>query len=156
LAIREKMAEQEKIKKLGLDVEEVENYADHLMKVADNSDMLADNLSELPGIAQEVSKATLRMNRGIETLADNMEDWQDILKNSDKSSQEYAEALSGISEAVADVANIDADWITDEFISDNLDLINKAATGSAEAIDELRSALAADIAVQISIQNGKD
>jgi hypothetical protein len=148
------MAQQAEIEAVGLDVEEVNDYADHLMRVADNSEMLADDLSELPEVAQDVAKATMRMNRGVESLADNFEDWSDVMKKSDKSSQEYAEALSGISDAVADIADVDAKWISDDFVSKNLDLIEEAASGSAEAIDELRSKLGADIAVQITLQNG--
>lgn len=129
----------------GLDVEEVQQYSDYL----------EDTFGMAEEGAEEVARSVTKMNRGVETLADNWENWGDILKTGNKAgkeaskmSEEYAEALQGTKEAVSDLLDVSEDFIDSDFISkpENLELIGKAAEGDAEAIDELGRALAEDIA----------
>lgn len=129
----------------GLDVEEVQQYSDYL----------EDAFGMAEEGAEEVARSVTKMNRGVETLADNWENWGDILKTGNKAgkeaskmSEEYAEALQGTKEAVSDLLDVSEDFIDSDFISkpENLELIGKAAEGDAEAIDELGRALAEDIA----------
>ena len=50
----------------------------------------------------------MKMNRGIEALNDGYEDWIDILKNSNKASEEYSNALYDIKSALSDVYDIES------------------------------------------------
>lgn len=128
----------------GLDVEEVQAYADHLQEMG----------VEGEEAAEDIARGITKMNKGISTLSDNWEDWGDILKSANeegheaaKFSEEYAEALNGTKEAVSDILDVSEEFIDSDFISkpENLELIGKAAEGDAEAINELGMALANDI-----------
>lgn len=125
-------------------------YATHLMQIAKESDELADSLIEDAETAADLSVQIGKMNRGIDTLADNFEDWKDILKNSSKESQEYSKALQGTQEALADVLDVEEQFISDDFVTEHLEEIGKAATGDAAAIDSLRAALAEQIVLDIA------
>ena len=136
----------------GLEVEEVQEYASYLRD--------AFGLAEEQ--AEEVARATMKMDIGVQTLMDNWEDWSDILKNSSKTSQEYAKTINGIKNALSDMLDVSEKFITSDFIEDeaNLELIQQAAEGSTEALDQLGIALSESIAKQAILSNtdiiGKD
>ena len=137
---------------MGLDKDagkEMQDYAKNLLEVADESELLEDSLSSDADAAAEVAKSVTRMNKGIDTLADNFEDWNSILKKSDKSSAEYSKAMSGMKDALSDVLDVESDIIDNDFIEKHLEEIEKAATGDAEAIDALKEALAEDILLEV-------
>lgn len=137
------LAQAEKFK--GLDTKAVNDYGKHLQKVARNSDLLSDNLSNNAEVANDVAAEVMRLNNGVDKLSDNFEGWNDVLTKSDASSQEYCEAMAGMKDAMSDLLGVNEEYISDSFISDNLDLIAQAAQGSAEAIDELAIAASKDI-----------
>lgn len=134
----------------GLDVDEVQEYADHLQEVAEESDLLSDSLKDNEEAAEDVARATMKMNDGIDKLADGFEDWSDVLKNSDESSEEYCDAMSNMKDAMSDVLGVSEEFLSDDFIIDNMDDIAKAAEGDAEAIDRLQIAAANDILINIT------
>ena len=121
----------------GLDATEVDKYGDSLMKAAENSDILSESLKEDKKAANEVARATTKMNKGIDKLADGYKDWSDVLKNSSKESAEYSEAMDGMKDAMSDVLGVSEEFISDGFITSHLEDIEKAATGDAEAIARL-------------------
>lgn len=129
----------------GLDAEEMNDYADHLMEIAESSDMVSDELADNEEAAEDVAKATMKLNRGIDKLADGFEDWSDVIENSDESSQEFAEAMSGMKDAMSDILGTSEDFISNDFIVEHLEEIEKAATGDEEAIRSLQRALSDDI-----------
>lgn len=139
-----------------LDVDEIEEYADHLREIADSSDDLADSLENDKEASRELSRQIIRMNEGIDKLADGWEDWSDILKHSSRSSEEYADALSNTREALADILDTSKDYISEDFIREHMDEISEAAKGNVEAIDELHNSLARQIVLDIAIENGLD
>ena len=134
----------------GLDAEELQNYTKYLMEMAKESEELSDELATNADAAADFAKQVLRMNKGIETLAENFEDWNSILQESSETSVEYMEALQGTQEAVGDLLNIDGSELSGKFIKDNLDLIGEAAEGNGEAIDQLRSKLDEEIIAKVT------
>lgn len=128
---------------------EMHDYARQLMEVDEQSEMLDDNLSSNAEAAAEVATSVTRMNKGIDTLADNFTDWNDILKKSDKSSAEYSKAINGMRDALGDVLDVESDIIDNDFIEEHLEEIEKAATGDADAIDALKEALAEDVLLEV-------
>lgn len=130
-----------------LDPEEWEEFADYLKDAADEMEGLNDEMSD--NDARIVAKSIMKMNDAIDTLADNFEDWSDILKKSSADSEEFARAMNDTRNAVADLLDINKDFVSSEFISGNLDLIKQAATGSAEAIDKLKQKLSEQIVIDI-------
>ena len=137
---------------LGFETEEIDEYADHLQEVADKSELVSDELKENELAAQLVSKAITRMNRGIDSLADGYEDWADVLNNSDKASKEYSDAMGDMKDAMADVLDMEKEWISSDFITSHLDDIKLASEGSAEAIERLKVAAAQDIVMQVTAE----
>ena len=69
---------------------------------------------------------------------------------------EYAEAMGGVKDALADMFEIEKKFISSDFVADHLKDIEKAATGDEDAIDNLRDALADDIVVNIVNSNNKN
>ena len=135
----------------GMDPEEIEEYADALMDAAENSELLFDNMSE--EAAEDVALYTKKMNQGIEKLSDNIKDWSSILDKSDSSSEEYAEAMSDMKDAMSDVLGVSEDFLSDDFILKNMEDIKLAANGNAEAIDRLAIAASRDILLNVNIQD---
>lgn len=133
----------------GLDAEEVADFAEYL---EDTNEHLAGNEK----MSKKASAAILRMNRGVEDLADNFDDWSSVIENSTEGSQEYYEALSGLKESVSDLTGISTDYINKDFIVQHMEEIKSAATGDAEAIDSLKAALAEEIIAKIVLDNELD
>lgn len=127
----------------GLDTEALEDYADHLEETMD--------LSE--DAAKIVAKSTMKMNDGVDELADNFEDWSDVLDNSTESSEEYFEALSGLRGAMSKLLDISGDYLSASFLTnaENMELMAAAAKGDAEAIDALRQAALEDIVLNLEL-----
>lgn len=123
------------------------------MNVSDESRDLADSLETDAEAATEVAKSVMRMNNGVEELAENFGDWKDVMEKSSKESEEYHEALSGMQNAVADLLDTEEDYVSDDFLQSHFEDIEKAAEGDAEAIDRLKQALAEDIIMKVAISN---
>ena len=99
----------------GMDSTEVEDYAKTLMKAARASDLLEDGLENNSEAAEDVALYTKKMNQGIDKLAEGYKDWNDVLKKSDKSSEEYHKAMSDIKDAMSDVLGVSEDFLSDDF-----------------------------------------
>jgi hypothetical protein len=84
--------------------------------------------------------ANQRMNKGVNTLTDNWEDWKKTLKGTDKTTQDYAEALTEAKSVMRDILNLsDETVIPDGFLEvpENLELFEQIADGSEEAVEKL-------------------
>lgn len=141
-------------KKMGLSDDEVQSmkdYASYILEMSKNSDEFDDSVSQDANAAASLAVQITRMNKGVETLSDNFETWNDILKKSSKSSQEYFNALSKTRSALSDVLDVEEDFISDDFVSSHLDQIAKAAEGDEEAIDSLRSSMDEEIIAKITL-----
>jgi len=93
--------------------------------------------------ALEMAIANERMNRGVAELVNNWEDWKKILKESDKTAEDYAATLDDLSAAVTELVGWYEDLQLDsEFVEQNMNLIDKAAQGDVTAILELGAAVA--------------
>ena len=134
---------------------DIEIYAKNLMQVAEAEADVADGLKYDSDTAVDFAFRVVRMNKGIDKLANGMEDWIDILNKSAVTSQEYAETMYNIKDALADVYDTEMDYISHSFIKEHLDEIQKIATGDEQAIEDLRDALSEDILGNILIENKK-
>lgn len=126
---------QAEIANANLDYETTEQYADVLMELYEAEGMTKDQ-------ARELAIANQRLDRGLNSLNDNFEEWTKSLKNTGKNTAEYAQTISGVREAFSDLLNIaDADelslgWI-EQWINDG-EKMKKIMDGDQEAIQELR------------------
>ena len=143
-------------KMFDLDAEEFEEFGQYLADISDESDKLADSMNESADATAVVTQSIMRMNRGIESLADGWEDWSDVLKRSSKESQEYWEALKDTQDALADLLDVGEEaekYFDDDFIAKHMDDISEAAEGNAEAIDRLRDSFADELILKVAIDN---
>lgn len=138
----------------GLDEEKLEKYADYLEDVTEKTAGFNESMDETN--AKIYAKQIMRMNRGVETLAKNFYDlskkdegWYSVLKKSTKGSQEYADAIIGTKDAVADLLDMETEDIDNKFIEDNLDLIKDAAQGDGKAIDDLKDKLHEEVKINL-------
>jgi pyridoxal biosynthesis lyase PdxS len=93
--------------------------------------------------ALEMAIANERMNRGVAELVNNWEDWKKILKESDKTAEDYAATLDDLSAAVTELVGWYDDLALDsEFVEENMGLIDKAAEGDVTSILKLGAAVA--------------
>jgi hypothetical protein len=83
------------------------------------------------------------MNKGVEKLAKGWKDWSKILKSTETTSQDYADVLVELSDAVGDLVGWYDDLsLSSEFVSKNMKLIDKAAAGDVNAIIQLGAEVA--------------
>lgn len=145
----------------GLDADQataMQDYAKYLMDVADEeeiatekSEQLADSLTKDADTVSRLSINATRLNQGIEDLSSGFEKWNLVLSDANaKNTKEYAEALSSLRAAMANLLNVSGDVLSNNFLTsaENLELMAKAAEGDAEAIDALAEAANRDIAIQ--------
>lgn len=137
----------------GFETDEVDDYAKSLKTAAKSSALLSDELENNQEAAEDVALYTKKMNRGIQSLADDFEEWSDILKKSDKSSEEYADAMTSVKDAMSDVLGVQDEFLSDQFILDNMEDIALAAKGDADAIDRLAIAAGRDILVNLKLED---
>lgn len=151
-----------------LDADKVADYADYLQELAENeedaylgAEKLSDDIIDDNKAAQDLAIQVKRMNKGIEDLADNWDDWSDILKNSSKGSEEYSDTLSEVKNAMSDLLDISSDFISADFIdslvndADAMKLMQKAAQGDGEAIDALRQKALENIILNLKLNDSE-
>lgn len=124
----------EAAEKYGFEAENLEAQAKRLAKAYDLS-------------AEEAARLAVknqRMNKGVKTLTDNWKDWKKVLNKTDKLTTDYADAVVDVTAAIADLVGASEDLeLPDEFFNDeNMKLIEKAAKGDINAINQLGAAVA--------------
>ena len=137
-----------------LDQEEWQDYADYIQEAADSIEDFNDEMSDLE--ADIVAKSIMKMNKAVETLSSNFDEWNDILTNSNEASAEYADALIQTRKTVAELLDVSEEYVSSDFITEHLEEIGAAADGDAEAIDNLRDELSESIIYRISVDNNLD
>lgn len=130
----------------GFDEKEMEAYTERLIE---NNKAL----EEYEGIAKLAAAVGARLNKGLEALQENFHDNAYAIKNADKNSKEYSDAMEKMKEAVADVVNAEEDMLSDEFIVQHLGDIEKAANGDVQAIEDLQAAAAKDIIINLDVSD---
>lgn len=128
----------EAAQKYGIDAKATEIQAKQLSKLSKEL-----HLSEKE--ATRVAIANQRMNKGVKTLHDNWKNMGKVLKKTDHTTTDYADALSQAHEALADlVGATDAAAIPMDFLdsttksgAEHLALLEKAANGDVQAINLL-------------------
>ena len=124
--------------------------SDEYKKAAKQADKAANTLEAYNDTQEDLIDMSLQSQKGMEALSESIEDNAKILREGDTDSLEYAEAMDTTRQAVADLVNVSKDDISPQFITDNLDLIEQAAYGDIDAIQQLRAAAANEILVRIN------
>lgn len=142
----------EKVESEDLKYDDVKDYAGYLMDIAETTDQIDDGLAKNGRAAAQLAERFSRLNNGVKDLNDHFANWKKTLEETDKTTPDYIEGLRIMQDAMGDLLDIDGKQLSDAFYTsaENLELMEKAATGDAEAIDKLR-VLAADDIVQQAI-----
>lgn len=98
-------------------------------------------------LATQVAMEYMELDRGVNNLIDNFDTYKEVIEaaNSDanvKNTLEYSQTIRDLGKSFKDVANVDIKDLDDSFLTSasTMDLLEEAAYGSADAIDELRKA----------------
>ena len=131
--LRAAIKAQEGAKKYGLDAKVIQNQAKAIRALNKDYAMSAEEATELAIVNQ-------RMNKGVTALNKNFKDWRKTLTSTDKTSEDYAEAVTGIEEAISDLIGAADDFeLPDGFLEmpGMLDKIQAASEGDITAINEI-------------------
>ena len=134
-----------------VDTEVLETLSETIQDIADESDELADSLTEDSRAAEDVAESILRFDNAIEDVVDNYEDWMDALDSG--SIQEQAEIIDDLRDAYADLLDLDGSALSNDFLTnaENLDLMKAAIDGDINAYDELLSRAGQDIITHLQL-----
>ena len=117
----------------------------------DLDEQIADAEKEMEEYNQSLDDQavyTMETYRGLEKLSDVLT--KDVIKSlskGDDGSQEFADNLQNVRDAASQALNVDPGNLSDEFLTsaDNLDLMQKAAQGDVDALEQLRMNAGQDI-----------
>lgn len=134
-----------------LNAETTENYAKRLSK----------SLGVDEKAAAKLAVANQRLDRGLDNLNDNLEDYSDSLKTNAKNSAAWSKTMDSVKTDLADLLDVaDGSMLSDEFAEATLDSedLKKALNGDVEAIDRLKAAAADDIiaSIKANIEGAND
>ena len=124
--------------------EGAEEYGLEVKSLQAQSKRLAKQYGLTAEEAANLAIKNQRMNKGVSSLVDNWKDWKKQLKATDKTTQDYADAVVDCTEAIADLVGASKDLeLPDEFFNnENMALIERALQGDVEAINQLGAAVA--------------
>ena len=132
-----------------LDADIIETQTELIME---NTEALEDN----ENAAKQLAVNNARMNKGMETLIDNWDDWSKALKEGDKTSEEYAKTITDMRSCLGDLVGLtdelEGSLSTSFFESaENLELLERAANADETAIRELGVAVAQDLTAGMEV-----
>jgi chromosome segregation ATPase len=114
---------------------------------SDEAKNAREALTAFNGESEDMAVDLAQTQKGLESLSDNMAEYGDILKNGDKTTLEYAEALGAVKKALADTLNVSEENISNSLVENHLQDIEALAAGDEEALNRLRAAAGQDIAI---------
>ena len=131
---------------LEIDVEEFKIYRQLLL---DTNKVYRDNVEGL----NQVALANKRMQRGAQALADDWDEFNNIISKENVSLEELSSILPGINIALQNILNLDTEQFTllpPTFAQDNWALIQDVVNGVEGAVNELRNKAGEEILVGIT------
>lgn len=123
----------EAAEKYGLNANVLESQARSIQALNNDMELNAET-------AARMAIANQRMNKGIDTLSGNFEDWTKKLKTATRGSMDYAEVAAEVEGALKDLLGLSDNFELPEGFLDskeNLKLLEEAANGSQLAINKL-------------------
>lgn len=111
--------------------------AEHANFLAENNQYLQDNLQS----SYDVALANERVNKALEDLYANMENYTSILNEGRVDSEEYQQTVSALSDDLQNMFNYD-EAVSEDFILEHLTEIQAAADGDISAVNSLQIAFA--------------
>lgn len=127
---------QNEAKELGLDSDEVTNYADALYNVL-NAESETEKVSQQ--MADRLALDAAKISSGAKEITDDYDDWSDVLKNTNENSIEFTSTLNKLASATAKMLNADEEIVKTLMLeTEYRELAKKAAEGDAQAYNDLQ------------------
>lgn len=129
----------EAAEKYGLNANVLESQARSIQALNNDMELNAET-------AARMAIANQRMNKGINTLSDSLDDWKETLKTAKKGDVDWAKTIGEVEAAVKDLIGATDDFeLPDDFLDapENMKLLEKAADGDLYAINQLGNELTA-------------
>ena len=138
-----------------VDTKALESLSEVIQQIADESDELADSLTQDARTSEDVAEAILRFDDAIQDVIDNYDDWLAAL-NSD-SIEEQALVIDELRDAYADLLDLDGSSLSKDFLTntDNLELMKAAIDGDTEAYEQLLDLAGEDIIAHLSLDKAQ-
>ena len=132
----------------GFNLEEMQDYTDALIE---SKEALVETREE----AQRLALAHAKMERGIDSLVDNWDSWNEAMKTGNE--REQIAVMGSLRKTMSDIIGVDIDQISDDFLTNTeaMKLMEKAAKGDMEALDALSALFAKKYIVEVDINNNK-
>lgn len=132
----------------GFNLEEMQDYIDALME---SEEALVETREE----AQRLALAHAKMERGIDSLADNWDTWNEAMETGNE--REQIAAMGNLRKAMSDIIGVDISQISDDFLTnaDAMKLMEKAAEGDMEALDALSAMFTKKYIAEVDINNNQ-
>lgn len=137
---------------LGIDLEEFQAYKDLL---AETHPELKKNRKAL----NDVAVANKRMEKGVKTLADDWEDFDGIMSDSNSTIEDVSSVLPDINEGLKDILNVSDEQfelLPPDFAKKNWGLIQDVVNGVEGAVDELRNKAGEEMLLNIGAKVDAD
>ena len=143
----------ENASKYNLDAKEIENYAKRLQQ---SETALKNNAKA----AADLATVNARLNRGVQSLAKDLDDNLEKLKNNTENTLEWGQAMDSIKDSIADVFGLESgDMLSDNLIKgwiEDGETLQRIADGDIEKIRELEAEVSKDIVQQIVLDVNTD
>lgn len=144
------------VESAGLDQDTTDSYAARLAESFKEQDEAAGDtvktIEEYERLGREAAIANQKLDRGMKNLNENLDDYKKKLKDSNKGTAEWSEAMDSLKTDLADIVGFDdPDLLTDDFAEQTLasEDLQKALDGDVEAIQRLQTAAADDMIINI-------
>lgn len=129
----------------GFEEEDYRDLTGYIQETAEASEDYADALATQEDEAQDVAKALLRYDKGIQAVNESGEDWLEMLE--EQNDMEIATNIDDIADAYGNVLDMDPSVFSEGFLksAENMELMQAAAEGSEDAYNELMQKAQEDI-----------
>ena len=126
-----------------------------IQEIALASDQLDNSLETDAEAAEDVAQSILRFDDAITDVTDNYEDWIKALNSG--AIQDQAGVIEGLRDAYADLLDMDASALSDDFLRDaeNLELMKSAIDGNVDAYDQLLERAGQSILMQVGLDTSQ-
>ena len=130
--------------------EEAAEALEELQEAAENTN---DDVEDFEDTMKKLAAGNARASKSLEELTESFEDNRDIIENSDKSSLEYAEAVTEVTDQIAGLLNVDPDSLSEGFVTSaqTMENLQGIINGDQEALENLRASAAQDIIQNVAV-----
>lgn len=136
-----------KAQEFGIDVEEFKDYRDLL---AESNEELENNAKAL----NTVALADKRMQKGLNELTENWEDWNEVLSDSNLTAAEFSEISPEINDAFQDLMGLSEEEMSllpKDFVKDHWDQLQDVVNNVEGSYDEMQRIVGQELLLKLGL-----